>query len=90
MFDELTKILTQDKEYIKKYKIKNFDDIFGKKKIFFYYNLLKYILKKSLYIYKFPFLLETRIKIIDLIKNNLGELSTSIKKVIVNFRLNIY
>ena len=87
MFDELTKILTQDKEYIKKYKIKNFDDIFGKKKIFFYYNLLKYILKKSLYIYKFPFLLETRIKIIDLIKNNLGELSTSIKKSDCKFQI---
>jgi hypothetical protein len=62
MFDELTKILTIEKEYIKKYKIENFDDIFDKKKIYFYYNLIKYILKNFLYIYQIPFLLETRKK----------------------------
>ena len=80
MFDELTKILTIEKEYIKKYKIENFDDIFDKKKIYFYYNLIKYILKNFLYIYQIPFLLETRKKILNLIKNNLGKLFTSIKK----------
>ena len=80
MFDELTKILTIEKEYIKKYEIENFDDIFDKKKLFFYYNLIKYILKNFLYIYQIPFLLETRKKILYLIKNNLGKLFTSIKK----------
>ena len=80
MFDELTKILIIEKEYIKKYTINNFDDIFDKKKIYFYYNLIKYILKQSPYIYQIPFLLETRTKILNLIKNNLGKLSTSIKK----------
>jgi len=77
MLDELTKIL--EKEYIKKYEIKNFDDILNKRKINFYYNLIKYILKQSLYIYQIPFLLETRKKILNLIKNNLKNLSTSIK-----------
>ena len=80
MLDELTKILIIEKEYIKKYKINNFDDIFDKKKIYFYYNLIKYILKQSTYIYQIPFLLETRTKILNLIKNNLGKLSTFIKK----------
>ena len=79
MLDELIKILTIEKEYIKKYEIKNFGDLFDKKIIYFYYNLLKYILKQSLYIYQFPFLLESRIKILDFIKNNLGELFISLK-----------
>jgi len=79
MLDELNKILIIEKEYIKKYEIKNFGDLFDKKIIYFYYNLLKYILKQSLYIYQFPFLLESRIKILDFIKNNLGELFISLK-----------
>ena len=79
MLNELTKILTLEKEYIKKYEINNFDDIFDKKKLFFYYNLIKYILKQSLYICQIPFLLKIRTKILDLIKNNLGKLFTSIK-----------
>jgi len=79
MLDELIKILKKEKEYIKKYEIKNFDDILNKTKINFYYNLIKYILKQSLYIYQIPFLLEARKKILNLIKNNLKNLSTSIK-----------
>ena len=80
MLNELNIILTKEKEYIKKYEIISFDDIFDKSKIYFYYNLIKYILKQSLYIFQFPFLLETSKKILDLIKNNLGKLSTSIKR----------
>ena len=79
MLVELTKILTKEKEYIKKYKIKNFEDIFYKKKINFYYNLIKYIIKQSLYIYQIPFLLETRKTILNLIKFNLEKLSFFIK-----------
>ena len=80
MLNELNIILTKEKEYIKKYEIISFDDIFDKSKIYFYYNLIKYILKQSLYIFQIPFLLETSKKILDLIKNNLGKLSTSIKR----------
>jgi len=79
MFEELIKILSIGKEYIKKYEINNFNDIFDKKNVIFYYNLIRYILKQSLYIYQIPFLLETSKKILNLIKNNLGNLSTSIK-----------
>jgi len=80
MLNELNIILTKEKEYIKKYEIISFDDIFDKSKIYFYYNLIKYILKQSLYIFQFQFLLEASKKILDLIKNNLGKLSTFIKK----------
>ena len=34
MMNEITKILIKEKEYIKKYQINDFDDIFDKKKIF--------------------------------------------------------
>ena len=91
IFNEFIKILTIEKEYIKKYEIKNFDDIFDKKKIYFFYNLIKYILKKFIYFYHIPFLFETSKKILDLIKNNLGKFSTSIKnndnKFIIEFIL---
>ena len=80
MLDELIKILTKEKEYIKKYVIENFEDIFNEKKINFYYNLIKYILKQYVYIYQIPFLLETRAKILNLIRNNLKTLFTSIEK----------
>jgi len=79
IFDELIKILTIEKVYIKKYEIKNFDDIFDKKKIYFYYNLIKYILKQFIYFSQIPFLFETSKKILDLIKNNLEKFSSSIK-----------
>jgi len=87
MFDELIKILTIEKEYIKKYEINNVNDIFDKKKIYFYYNLIRYILKQSLYIYQIPFLLETRKKILNLIRNNLGIISTSIKNSEYNYQI---
>ena len=80
MFEELIKILIKEKEYIKKYEIENFDDIFKENKINFYYNLIRYILKQSLYIYQIPFLSETRKTILNLIKNNKEKLSVSIKK----------
>ena len=79
MFKELIEILKKEKEFIKKYEIENFDDIFDKKKINFYYNLIRYILKQSFYINQIPFLLETKTKILNLIKKNKRKLFTSIK-----------
>ena len=80
MLSELTKILNKENEYIKKYKIKDFDDIFDKIRINFYYNLIKYILKQSLYICQIPFLLETSKEILNSIKKNKGKLFTTIEK----------
>ena len=51
-----------------------------KKKINFFYNLIKYILKKPIYIHQFQFLIETRAKILNLIKNNIGKIFTSINE----------
>ena len=80
MLSELITILTKEKEYIKNYKIGNFDDIFNEKIINFYYNLIKYIIKQNLYIYQIPFLFETKKSILNLIKDRLKDLSPKIEK----------
>ena len=73
-------ILTKEKEYIKKYEIGNFDDIFEEGKINFYYNLIKYFIKKYLYIYQIQFLSEAKTVILGLIKSDLDKLFSSIEK----------
>ena len=67
MFNGLSKILEKIKN---KYKIQKKEDFFDDNKINFYYVLVKYILKDQIYIYQFPFLLETKKQIIKIIKNN--------------------
>ena len=52
------------------YLISNNEDLFNNKKINFYYILLKYILKNSIFIYQINFLMKTRKYIIKLIKSN--------------------
>ena len=80
--DELYAILNDDMNFIKQYELLNAKDIFINKKINFYYFLFKYILKNSIYIYQFPFLVDLRKKIIKLIKNNLNEELFKIKNII--------
>ena len=70
IFDQLFKILDKENEYIKKYKITKKEDLLEEKNINFYYILLKYILKNSIYIYKIPFLLKTRKFILKIIKTD--------------------
>ena len=70
MFERLEKILKEDKEYIKKYVIKKKEDLYNEKTINFYYILLKFILKNSIYIYEIPFLLNIRKKILNIIKSD--------------------
>ena len=72
MFKELCQLF--DKDLIKPYVITIIEDLFDTKKINFYYILLKYILKDSLYIYQMKILLQTRILIINNIKNNLDNI----------------
>ena len=50
--------------------IVNIEDLTKKDIINFYYLLLKYILKNSIYIYQVPFLLKKRTNIIKIIKSN--------------------
>ena len=63
MFDELSKIFSRD--YIRDYLIVDIKDLFVEKNINFYFILLKYILKSSIYICKIPMLLKIR----NLVKN---------------------
>ena len=69
IYNSLYKILDKDSGYINKYIIKNKKDLLNEKNINFYYILLKYILKNSIYIYQIPLLLELRKLILHLIKS---------------------
>ena len=57
-----------NEEYINDLKIEKKEDLINSKKIDFYYIIMKYILKDSIYIYQIPFLLNTRKLILNLIK----------------------
>ena len=69
IFEDLSNILNNN-DYIKEFIIKTKEDLLNENKITFYYILLKYILKNSIYIYQIPFLLKTRQLIIKLLKSN--------------------
>ena len=69
MFNSLYKILDNNSGYINKYIIKNKKDLLNDKNINFYYILLKYIIKNSIYIYQIPLLLELRQLVLNLIKS---------------------
>ena len=77
MFEKICKIL-KDEKYVKDYLILNIDDLYDEKKINFYFILIKYILKTSIFFMNIPFLfqlkkilLESIKKIINLnLKNN--------------------
>ena len=78
IYKKLFEILNAGK-YMKKYLIKKKEDLFEEEKINFYYILLRYILKNSIYIYQIPLLLATRKNILTIIKNDgllYDELST--------------
>ena len=82
LFDELIKNLKKYKSYIDGFLISNINDLCNIKKINFYYVLLRYILKKSLFIYQIPFLLDTRVIIINIINYKLEELIFKINESI--------
>ena len=67
MFDNLNNILNS--EECKYYIINNIEDLLNQKKTNFYYILLKYILKNTIYIYNIESLNKTRKIILELIKN---------------------
>ena len=78
MFDEILKILNSNdyKKNINEYIILEEKDLYDEKKINFYFILLKYILKNSIYIYHIPILLKTRkffIKLNNILYNNIKE-----------------
>ena len=77
IFDGLKKVLTED--YLSKYKISTYDDLFKEDKIIFYYILFVFILKSSDYVFHIPFLLETRRQIIKIINDNIGYFASDLK-----------
>ena len=72
IYDELSKVLNRNESYITDYSISNSEDLLDIKKINFYFILFKYLLKHSLMIYNFPFLLEARNIVINQIKNSVN------------------
>ena len=79
MFDEMYKILNPREKYMEKYIISQINDLININKINFYYILLKYILKYSIYIYYIPILLKLKKTIINIIKYQLNNFLNLIK-----------
>ena len=69
MYEELSNIL-KNEELVKDYKIVDKNDFYDENKINFYCILIKYIFKKSFYIYNIDFFLKTRKLLIELLKSN--------------------
>ena len=67
MLGELKKFL-DDEKYINDYKLNEIEDFFVEIKVNFYYLLIKYILKKSFFIYNIPLLYNSRKYILKIIK----------------------
>ena len=61
--------LKENNDYIKKFIIKTEEDLYKENAINFYYILLNFILKGEFFIYQISFLLETKNRIIKLIKS---------------------
>ena len=80
MFNDLSKVLDVNKNYLNDYKIEKIEDLFINKKINFYFILIKYIIKKSFYIYQIDFLNEIRKTVIKIIFSNSKEINELINK----------
>ena len=89
MFDKLSEFLNTN-ENIKKYKIKNEDDLLKFEIINFYFILFKFILKHSYYIYNNYFLSKIRKTIISFIKSNPILKITDIKKEKLKYILIVF
>lgn len=78
IFDALKEVLVEGN--LSDFKFEEYDDFLEEDKLTFYYMLFEYILKSPEYVFQIPFLLEQRNKVIELIKNNLIDLASEIKK----------
>ena len=81
MFNDLSKVVDTNKNYMNNYKIEKIDDLFVNKKINFYFILIKYILKYSFYIYQIEFLNEARKTVIKIITSNSKEINDLLNKI---------
>ena len=71
MFKQFQDFIESSGNILGNFFINEIEDLINISKINFYYIILKYFLKKQIFIYQFKFLLNTRKFIIDLINNNL-------------------
>ena len=69
MYNKLKEIFDYKNNFIQKYMISKFEDLFDEKKINFYYIILNYIFKNAFYIYNIPFLLDTQKTLIKIVKS---------------------
>ena len=79
MINDLLTIFSNNEEYINKYNFSNEDDLMNENKMDFYMTIFKYILKDSIYIYNFQFLLSAREAIIKMLKS---ESNTKLREII--------
>ena len=70
MYQDLLYVFNDEKnvEYINEFYISEIKDLFDEKKLSFYLTIFNYILKESIYIYNFNFLLKARNEILKIIK----------------------
>ena len=70
MLEKLRKNLN-DKKYIKDFYISRIEDLYDEKRINFYFFLVKYVLKWSIFFDSFPFLLKTKKFFLELLKKQI-------------------
>ena len=70
ILERLKIVLDKKNDYMKPYIIDSKDHLSDESRINFYYILLKFILKDPIYIYQIDFLIETRNRILNIIKSN--------------------
>ena len=89
MFDKISIILNNNKEYMNKYIILEKKDWNNETKINFYYILLQYILKCPIYIYHINWLIKTKKFLINLLNNNndLNEISNYLNNNNINDKI---
>jgi hypothetical protein len=81
IFEGLSKELDNEKNiYWREYMIKQLGDLNNEQIINFYYILLKYILKNSLYVYRIKFLDTNRRSLLNLLKQNFSEIEKFFKE----------
>ena len=78
MYNSLLDLLNSHESYVDDYIISTLEDLCDEKKINFYYILIKYILKNSIYIYNIPLLINTRRNFIKIIKEESDEIKSFI------------
>ena len=70
ILERLKIVLDKKNDYMKPYIIDSKDHLSDESRINFYYILFKFILKDPIYIYQIDFLIETRNRILNIIKSN--------------------